>query len=204
MAPKTSVAQRCSARSATLSTPKGCFAVFPGPLFHQYPAFFDAHDEAQVKYEMLRAHHIEGESVTAVAHRFGFSRQTFYATDTAFQGPVGGGWPPLSRVPRGRSKSRRTVQIRYLASVDRACSRGNSPATGRPETGTTPSSWRRLWTGPLCRHQLPAGQLNSDGTPRSAGKTDRYHQHANPIKTIWVYPLQRQYRALLTAPLETD
>ncbi len=34
---------------------------------------------------MLRAHHIQGESVTAVARRFGVSRQTFYTMDAAFQ-----------------------------------------------------------------------------------------------------------------------
>ncbi|MCL6446278.1 MAG: helix-turn-helix domain-containing protein, partial [Alicyclobacillus sp.] len=39
----------------------------------------------QVKYEMLRAHHVQGEPVSQVARRFGFSRQTFYATDLAFK-----------------------------------------------------------------------------------------------------------------------
>ena len=74
------------------------------PLFHRYPAFFDAHDAVQVKYEMLRAHHIQGESVTAVARRFGFSRQTFYATDAAFQRARWRGLAPAKSGPKGPIK----------------------------------------------------------------------------------------------------
>ena len=47
-------------------------------VFLQYPAFFDACDELQVKYEMLRAHFLDGEPVTTVCAAFGYSRQTFY------------------------------------------------------------------------------------------------------------------------------
>ena len=39
--------------------------------------FFDPLDKVQVKYEMLRAHAIEGRSVSAVADEFGFSRENF-------------------------------------------------------------------------------------------------------------------------------
>jgi len=46
--------------------------------FWEPPAFFDARDELQVKYEMLRAHFVEGQAVTAVCAAFGYSRQTFY------------------------------------------------------------------------------------------------------------------------------
>ena len=47
-------------------------------VFLKRPAFFDACDELQVKYEMLRAHFLDGESVTTVCAAFGYSRQTFY------------------------------------------------------------------------------------------------------------------------------
>jgi transposase len=47
-------------------------------LFWEHPAFFDARDELQVKYEMLRAHFVDGQTVTEVCAAFGYSRQTFY------------------------------------------------------------------------------------------------------------------------------
>lgn len=47
--------------------------------------FFDPLDKVQVKYEMLRAHEVDRESVVAVAEAFGFSRETYYATLAAFR-----------------------------------------------------------------------------------------------------------------------
>ncbi len=47
-------------------------------LFWEHPTFFDARDELQVKYEMLRAHVVDGRPVTEVCATFGYSRQTFY------------------------------------------------------------------------------------------------------------------------------
>lgn len=47
--------------------------------------FFDPLDKVQVKYEMLRAHAVEGRSVVSVADVFGFSRETFYAALAAFE-----------------------------------------------------------------------------------------------------------------------
>jgi transposase len=47
--------------------------------------FFDALDKVQVKYEMLRAHEVEGHSVVDVADSFGFSRETYYAALEAFE-----------------------------------------------------------------------------------------------------------------------
>lgn len=74
------------------------------PLFQQYPRFFDARDLVQVKYEMLRAHHVQGEPVARVARRFGFSRQTFYATDAAFRQARWWGLVPAKTGPRGPRK----------------------------------------------------------------------------------------------------
>jgi transposase len=53
-------------------------------LFERH-RFFDPLDKIQVKYEMLRAHAVEGRSVVSVAEEFGFSRETYYATQAAFE-----------------------------------------------------------------------------------------------------------------------
>jgi transposase len=47
--------------------------------------FFDALDKVQVKYEMLRAHAVDRETVVAAAEAYGFSRETFYAALRAFE-----------------------------------------------------------------------------------------------------------------------
>jgi transposase len=68
------------------------------PLFVRH-RFFDPLDKVQVKYEMLRAHAVEGRSVTVAADVFGFSRETFYTTLRDFRalGVVG-----LADEKRGR------------------------------------------------------------------------------------------------------
>ena len=52
------------------------------PLFTM--AFFDASDRAQVKYEMLRAHSVDGDAVAEACRQFGFSRESFYQIRQAF------------------------------------------------------------------------------------------------------------------------
>jgi transposase len=47
--------------------------------------FFDPLDKVQVKYEMLRAHAVDGLSVSAAATSFGLSRETFYQTWRTFE-----------------------------------------------------------------------------------------------------------------------
>lgn len=46
--------------------------------------FFDPYDLLQVKYEMLRRSHLDGQSITEVCSRFGFSRLSFYRLQAAF------------------------------------------------------------------------------------------------------------------------
>jgi transposase len=46
--------------------------------------FFDPYDRAQVKYEMLRAHSLDGDSVAEACRQFGFSRESFYQIQQAF------------------------------------------------------------------------------------------------------------------------
>jgi transposase len=54
------------------------------PLFTAGPDFFLAADKVQVKYEMLRAHEVEGLSVSAAARLHGYSRAAYYLVAAAF------------------------------------------------------------------------------------------------------------------------
>jgi transposase len=47
--------------------------------------FFLALDKVQVKYEMLRAHVVDGLSVTGAAAAHGYSRAGFYLVEAAFE-----------------------------------------------------------------------------------------------------------------------
>jgi transposase len=54
-------------------------------LFDGSQPFFLATDKVQVKYEMLRAHVVDGASVTAAAADHGYSRAAFYLVSAAFE-----------------------------------------------------------------------------------------------------------------------
>lgn len=54
-------------------------ALFVGP-----EPFFFAQDKVQVKYEMLRAHVVDGVAVTDAAASHGYSRGGFYLVSAAF------------------------------------------------------------------------------------------------------------------------
>jgi hypothetical protein len=54
------------------------------PLFVADEPFFLALDKVQVKYEMLRAHFCDGDTVTAAARWHGYSRAEFYLVADAF------------------------------------------------------------------------------------------------------------------------
>jgi transposase len=56
-----------------------------GEQFRSYPEFFASFDKVQVKYEMLRAHVLDGESATAAAVSHGYSRASFYLVAAAFE-----------------------------------------------------------------------------------------------------------------------
>jgi transposase len=59
--------------------------VVVGEPFRSYPQFFASFDKVQVKYEMLRAHVVDGESATAAASSHGYSRASFYLVQAAFE-----------------------------------------------------------------------------------------------------------------------
>lgn len=54
-------------------------------VFADGSPFFLAADKVQVKYEMLRAHALEGVSVTKAATAHGYSRGGFYLVQAAFE-----------------------------------------------------------------------------------------------------------------------
>jgi len=55
------------------------------PLFGTGAGFFLAADKVQVKYEMLRAHLVEGLPVNQAAEGHGYSRAAFYLVSASFE-----------------------------------------------------------------------------------------------------------------------
>ena len=66
--------------------------------------FFDPRDKAQVKYEMLRVHRVEGVTVTEACRQFGFSRESFYQIRDAFHEQGFHSFLPAKRGRKGPSK----------------------------------------------------------------------------------------------------
>ena len=52
--------------------------------FRSHPQFFASFDKMQVKYEMLRALALDGQSASAAASAHGYSRAAFYLVQAAF------------------------------------------------------------------------------------------------------------------------
>lgn len=73
------------------------------PLFSD-GAFFDRRDLLQVKYEMLRRVRVDERPVARAARAFGFSRQSFYHAQAAFERAGLGGLLPDKRGPRTAHK----------------------------------------------------------------------------------------------------
>jgi transposase len=80
----------------------------------QQSEFFDPRDLAQVRYEMLRGHRVEGKSVATVARAFGVSRQTYYRVSSAFQEHGMHGLLPEKRGPKAPHKCSHAV-LEFLA-----------------------------------------------------------------------------------------
>ena len=54
-------------------------------MFDGHQPFFLPQDKVQVKYEMLRAHIVDGLGATAAAEQHGYSRAAFYLIVAAFE-----------------------------------------------------------------------------------------------------------------------
>ena len=87
------------------------------PLFNGREPFFLALDKVQVKYEMLRAHVVDGLSATAAAERHGYSRAAFYLITAAFDDA---GMRGLRDEPRGRRGPLKLTSdvMAFVASAD--------------------------------------------------------------------------------------
>jgi transposase len=66
--------------------------------------FFDARDLVQVKYEMVRRVQVDGQTVSAAAAAFGFSRPSFYQAAAAVQAGGLGALVPARPGPRRAHK----------------------------------------------------------------------------------------------------
>ena len=87
------------------------------PLFDGHGSFFLVLDKVQVKYEMLRAHVVDGLSATAAAEQHGYSRAAFYLITAAFDQA---GMHGLLDEPRGRrGPLKLTAEVmKFVASAD--------------------------------------------------------------------------------------
>jgi transposase len=86
------------------------------PLFDGTRPFFLALDKVQVKYEMLRAHIVEGVPVVAAAASHGYSRPSFYLVAAAFEERGMAGLVDERRGRRGPLKLSEEVQAFIAAS----------------------------------------------------------------------------------------
>ena len=98
--------------------------------FKAHPEFFLALDKVQVKYEMLRAHVVDGLSVVAAAERHGYSRASFYLVQHAFEesGMVG----LIDERPGRRGPLKLSAEV---VAFLRACARERPEASGAELAG---------------------------------------------------------------------
>jgi len=101
--------RRPAAEDAKAAALRAAGALHPHPehvtdeLFARSP-FFDRRDRVQVKYEMLRAHDIDGRRISDVARTFGTSRQALYTAAEAFRTQGIPGLLPRLRGPKRAHK----------------------------------------------------------------------------------------------------
>jgi hypothetical protein len=84
-------------------------------LFDGREPFFLALDKVQVKYEMMRAHVIDGLSPAVAAQQHGYSRAGFYLITTAFDEA---GMRGLLGEPRGQCGPLKLEVLEFIASAD--------------------------------------------------------------------------------------
>lgn len=91
------------------------------PLFGGGDSFFLAADKLQVKYEMLRAHVVDGDSVSAAAAAHGYSRASFYVIARVFE--EAGMTGLIDERPGRRGPLKMTAQIEgFVRTADAAMS----------------------------------------------------------------------------------
>ena len=97
------------------------------PTFSAGSPFFDARDVVQVKYEMLRRVHHDGQTVSTAAATFGFSRPSFYEARAAVNQAGLPGLLPQRRGPRRAHK----LSTEVVAALEDA--RARDPALTTPQ-----------------------------------------------------------------------
>jgi hypothetical protein len=103
------------------------------PLFQSTDRFFFSLDKVQVKYEMLRAHFAEGDTVTASACSHGYSRAEFYLVAAAFDEA---GMTGLLDERRGRKgPTKLTVDVREFLNGLGSCSAVEAAAVLEEQMG---------------------------------------------------------------------
>ena len=113
------------------------------PLF-QHDDFFFALDKIQVKYEMLRAHLVEGDTVTETARSHGYSRAEFYLVAAAFEES---GMTGLLDERRGRKgPTKLTAEVRAFLDSLGPCSAARAAAMLETKMGVQlhPRSIQRI------------------------------------------------------------
>jgi transposase len=86
-------------------------------LFVGAAPFFLTEDKVQVKYEMLRAHVVDGVSATSAASSHGYSRPAFYLVKAAFDERGMAGLVDERRGRRGPLKVSARVEA-FIAGAD--------------------------------------------------------------------------------------
>jgi transposase len=105
-------------------------------LFDGGRPFFFAEDKVQVKYEMLRAHLVDGLSVTSAAATYGYSRPAFYLVAAAFDDRGMAGLLDERRGRRGPLKVSAEVEA-FIAGADPGLSGAELAARIAAELGVS-------------------------------------------------------------------
>lgn len=115
--------------------------------------FFDARDAVQVKYEMVRRVVVEGDSVTAAAAAFGYSKPSYYAAAAALAAAGLEGLVAAKPGPHGGHKLTETILIwareQLVADPDLRPARLVEPIAAQFGVRVHPRSLERA----LARHQ---------------------------------------------------
>lgn len=105
-------------------------------VFQERAPFFLADDKVQVKYEMLRAHVVDGVSVTSAAATHGYSRPAFYLVAAAFDQRGMAGLLDERRGRRGPLKMSPEIQA-FIAEAEPSSSGAELAARIEAEFGVT-------------------------------------------------------------------
>ncbi len=110
--------------------------------------------------------------------------------------------PPLPRLhPAGRLLIRPDITVPNLASWLLAAITRRLPADWLTRYGYAPVLAETfVETGRFTGASYRAANWTRVGQTQGRGKLDRRHQHALPVKDIYLYPLHRHWRQILTTP----